>query len=153
MESYTIVRIKATDQRLTLVHQPILASGDVKSVRVEYDCNAQWDDYSLAGVFYTLKKPEEVYEVALKNGACVIPWEALQEDGVLFIGLRGINTAGQIKTAVPVRYRVEKGSPCGNAPAPDPTPDRYEQLLAYVNDRFDQMAGGVSYPNGDEVEY
>lgn len=132
MEKLTCIKIKAIDQRLSVVQQPLLASGDVGTVRVEYELDRHWDGFLPSGTFYTGKKPEDVYEQILLDGACVIPWEVLQEDGVLYIGLRGIDAEGLIKTAAPVRYRVEKGSPCGSDTTADPTPNPYQQTLAKV---------------------
>lgn len=129
MAKCTFIKLKTVDQRLTAVQQPVLASGDVGSVRVEYALDSYWDGYTASGTFYTGKKPEDVYEQQLTEGACVIPWEVLQEDGVLYIGLRGVDAAGLIKTAAPVRYRIEKGSPIGSATAKGPTPDVYQQML------------------------
>lgn len=129
MAQCTVIKLKTVDQRLTAVQQPVLASGDVGTVRVEYALDSYWDGYTASGTFYTGKKPEDVYEQQLTEGACVIPWEVLQEDGVLYIGLRGVDGAGLIKTAAPVRYRIEKGSPVGSATAKGPTPDVYQQML------------------------
>lgn len=128
----TCIKLKTVDQRLTVVQQPIVASGDVQSVRVEYALDGLWEGYTLSGTFYTGAKPEDVYEQRLEDGACIIPWEVLQDDGVLYIGLRGVDSDGRVKTAAAVRYRIEKGSPRGSATAKGPTPDVYEQLLAVL---------------------
>lgn len=137
MKNCTCIKLKTVDQRLSAVQQPILASGDVGTVRVEYAIDSYWDGYALSGTFYTGKKPEDVYEQPLTDGACVIPWEVLHEDGILYIGLRGVDGAGLVKTAAPVRYRIEKGSPGGSATAVEPTPDVYQQLLAMANEAKD----------------
>lgn len=134
MVQCTVIKLKTVDQRLTAVQQPVLASGDVGTVRVEYALDSYWDGYTASGTFYTGKKPEDVYEQQLTEGACVIPWEVLQEDGVLYIGLRGVDAAGLIKTAAPVRYRIEKGSPIGSATAKGPTPDVYQQMLEVMRE-------------------
>lgn len=143
----TCIRIKAIDQRLTVVQQPILASGDVESVRVEYAFDSLWDGYTPFGTFYNGKHPEDVYEQRLTGGACIIPWEVLQDDGVLYIGLRGADGKGRVKTAVPVRYRIEKGSPCGSATASGPTPGIYEQLLALLLEKVGGETGGETGGN------
>ena len=134
MNVCTCIKLKTVDQRLTAVQQPILASGDVGTVRVEYVLDSYWEGYEPSGTFYTHDKPEAVYEQLLTEGACVIPWEVLQEGGVLYIGLRGVDGKGRIKTAVPVRYRVEKGSPSGTVTAEGPTPDVYQQFLTMVRE-------------------
>ena len=126
----TIIKLKTVDQRLTFVQQPILASGDVGTVRVEYALDSFWSGYAASGTFYTLAHPEDVYEAPLSGGSCKIPWEVLKEEGVLFIGLRGVDGSGQEKTAAPVRYRIEKGSPKGGNTTIEPSPDVYQQILA-----------------------
>jgi hypothetical protein len=134
MAKCTCIKLKTVDQRLTVVQQPVLASGDVGTVRVEYALDSFWDGFMPHGTFYNGKTPEDVYEQQLTDGACEIPWEALQEDGILYIGLRGIDDSGLIKTAAPVRYRVEKGSPRGSAITAGPTPDVYLQLLRKLDE-------------------
>lgn len=142
MAQCTVIKLKTVDQRLTAVQQPVLASGDVGTVRVEYALDSYWDGYTASGTFYTGKKPEDVYEQPLTDGACVVPWEALQEDGVLYIGLRGVDGAGLVKTAAPARYRVEKGSPCGTGTTTEPTPGVYQQLLVKARNA-EEIAQGV----------
>lgn len=134
MNICTCIKLKTVDQRLTAVQQPILASGDVGTVRVEYALDSYWEGLILSGSFYNGKRPEDVYEQLLTEGACEIPWEALQEDGVLYIGLRGVDKTGRVKTAAPVRYRVEKGTPSGSATAAGPTPDVYQRFLTMVRE-------------------
>ena len=126
----TCIKLKTTDQELAVVHQPVLASGDVGTTRVEYELDHFWDGYALTGTFYASRLPNEVYEQPLTAGACVIPWEVLQDPDILYIGLRGVNGDGLVKTAAPVRYRIIKGSPCGTDTPMEPTPDVYQQLLA-----------------------
>lgn len=133
MVTCTTIKIKTVDQRLTVVQQPILSSGDVGTVRVEYELDSYWEGFTPSGTFYTNKKPDDVYEQLLEDGACEIPWEVLQEDGVLFIGLRGVDGAGLVKTAAPVRYRVENGSPRGSAAALEPTPNLYDRILKHLD--------------------
>lgn len=133
MAEFTCIRIKAVDQRLAVVLQPLLASGDVGTVRVEYELDSSWSGYAPSGTFYSHRHPENVYEQVLTDGACVIPWEVLQEEGLLYIGLRGVDGDGRVKTAASCRYRVEKGSPRGNGTTPAPTPDIYAQILDLLN--------------------
>ena len=130
MPNCTVIKLKTVDQRLTVVQQPILASGDVGTVRVEYTLDNLWDGFALSGTFYTGKNPESVYEQPLASGACVIPWEVLTKDDTLFVGLRGVDADGRVKTAAPVRYRIEKGSPSGSNTTKEPTPEVYQLILA-----------------------
>ena len=138
MANCTCIKLKTLDQRLTVVQQPVLASGDVGTVHVEYELDSYWEGYTPSGTFYTGKQPENIYEQPLVGGVCVVPWEVLQEDGVLYIGLRGVDQAERVKTAAPVRYRIEKGSPCGTGTTSEPTPDVYQQILAVAGAAYDK---------------
>jgi hypothetical protein len=140
MANRTCIKLKTVDQRLTVVQQPILASGDVGMVRVEYELDSYWDGLTPCGTFYNGKTPEDVYEQPLADGACIIPWEVLTEEGVLYIGLRGVGEDGRIKTAAPVRYRMEKGSPRGANTSVEPSPDVYQQILTVAGEA-ERMAG------------
>lgn len=124
------------------MQQPIISSGDVGTVRVEYTPDSFWEGFILSGTFQREDKPDKVYEQPLSAGACVIPWESVQQDGVIYIGLRGVDATGRVKTAAPVRYRVEKGSAGGTDTAADPTPNIYQQLLAAAT-HAEEMAQSV----------
>lgn len=132
MGAFTCIKLKAIDQRLIIVQQPVIASGDIRTVKAEYELDSGWDGYALSGTFYNGKRPEESYEQPLSGGACEIPWEVLQEEGVLYIGLRGVDDDGRVKTAAAVRYRIEKGSPRGADTTTEPTPDVYQRILEAV---------------------
>ena len=134
METNTVIKLKTLDQRLIIVQRPIIASGDVGTVSVEYELDTYWDGFAASGVFYTDKQPGNVYEQPLQQSACVIPWEVLQNDCVLHIGLRGVDANGRVKTAESVRYQIMKGSPRGTGTAEEPTPDVYQQLLTLVDE-------------------
>lgn len=146
----TIIKLKTVDQRLTFVQQPILAAGDVGTVRVEYELDSFWSGYAASGTFYTAAHPEDVYEQPLSGGSCKIPWEVLTEEGVLFIGLRGVDGAGQEKTAAPVRYRIEKGSPKGGNTAVTPTPDVYQQILSVAAEARELAESAQVASNGKD---
>lgn len=146
----TIIKLKTVDQRLTFVQQPILASGDVGTVRVEYALDSFWSGYAASGTFYTLAHPEKVYEAPLSGGSCKIPWEVLTEEGVLFIGLRGVDGSGQEKTAAPVRYRIEKGSPKGGNTTVTPSPDVYQQILAIAAEARELAKSAQVASNGKD---
>ena len=149
----TCIKLKTTDQELAVVHQPVLASGDVGTTRVEYELDSFWDGYALTGTFYASRLPSEVYEQPLTAGACVIPWEVLQDPDILYIGLRGVNGDGLVKTAAPVRYRIIKGSPCGTDTPREPTPDVYQQLLAktYAVESMIEESAIVCESSGETV--
>ena len=122
------------DQLLTIVQQPVIASGDVGTVRVEYMLDSRWDGLTTFGTFFNIKDPTAVYEQKLVDGACVVPWEVLQEPGLLYIGLRGLGADGQVKTAASVKYRIQVGVPSGSATPTEPTPDIYMQLIGDLDD-------------------
>lgn len=127
----TQIRLMATDQLLTVVEKPKIASGDVNTVEIHVDFDETWNfAHAISAVFYT-NKNDTVYEVIMIDGDCMIPHEALAEDGVLYIGVRGIiDDQLHIKTSTLVKYKIEKGAPKGTGTSVEPTADVYQQLLA-----------------------
>lgn len=129
MSNCTTIKIKVEDQQLILVQQPLVASGDVGTIRVEYDVDSFWEGFALSGTFYSKDKPQDIYEVPLVNGSCIIPWEVLQNKGYLYIGLVGVDATGCIKTSETISYNIEKGAARGTNTSVEPTPDVYQQIL------------------------
>lgn len=136
----TIIMLETKDQELNAVEQPVIASGDVNSVEVRVQFDYTWDDYGKSAVFFT-SKDDTVYEAVLTYDKCVVPHEVLKEQGMLFIGIRGVNSSnGAIKTSALLRYKISEGAPRGEATTVDPTPDVYQQLLTAYRETEDALA-------------
>lgn len=127
----TLIELKTTDQVLTIVQKPTIASGDKKSVQVYVYFDSKWDGYVKSAVFYTAADPT-IYEVILNNDACTVPHEVLATIGTMYVGIRGTNPDGAVKTTSMVHFRIVQGAPRGDATPGEPTPDTYQQILALM---------------------
>lgn len=127
----TTIGLMATDQQLIATEQPKVASGDQNSVLLTVDLDNEWDGYTASAVFFNEGENVDIFEVLLVDNQCIIPHEVLDEAGVLYIGIRGVDTdKNRIKTSTLVKYKVEEGTPAGDATTVPPTADVYQQLLA-----------------------
>lgn len=125
----TTINLTTLDQMLVVAMKPKIASGDQNSVLLHVDFDAEWDGYAKSGVFFT-EKNKTVYEMIMTAGECTVPHEVLAESGILYIGVRGVNSDNNtVKTSDLVRYRIEDGAPVGDGTTVDPTPDVYQRLL------------------------
>lgn len=120
----------ANDQNLIVASNTLLASGDKGAVTLHADFSCEWDGYAKTAVFYQNK--ENVYYAILNdNGECVIPWEAMKDEGIMFFGIFGAKNDTR-KTSKVVRYRIRKGAWSEETAVSDPTPDIYTQILSNI---------------------
>ena len=125
----TTISLLTTDQFLSVASRPKVASGDVKSVLLEVRFDAEWDGYVKSAVFFTSEN-SPVYEVPMLDEECLVPHEVLAKSGILYIGVRGVDTATDaVKTSSLVEYRIVEGAPAGDGTTVEPTADVYQQLL------------------------
>ena len=129
----TTISLIADDQSLTVNTPTLVSSGDKNSVELHVLFSAVWYSYAKSAVFFTEENEDDVYEVILTNSRCVVPHEVLSKEGILFIGVRGVDAgSNKIKTTNLVRYRIHKGAPVGKSASVAPSPTVYEQLIAMV---------------------
>lgn len=123
----TYMKARITDQHLTLVNVPLIASGGVDEVKVRFEFCNLWDGCGKTAVFY--RNPEEVYHVPIADGLATVPHEVLTEEGHFYLGVMG--SADNIRTTEVVRVYVAQGAltePTANHE--ELTPDIYQQILA-----------------------
>lgn len=126
----TTISLMTTDQLLTVAEQPKLAAGDQNSVALRVDFCSEWDGFAKSAVFFT-DKNDTIYEVVMLDAEeCVIPHEVLAEAGLLYIGVRGVNTNDSaVKTSTLVKYKIDEGAPEGTGTSVVPSASEYQQLL------------------------
>ncbi len=125
----TKIYLVASDQTLTATQQPKVAAGNKKSVTLHVDFSSHWNGYGKSAVFYT-EKSKTPYECPLSDGECNVPVEVLANPGMVFIGVRGVNSDdNSVKVAALVRYKIVDGAPEGEGTTVEPTPNVYQQLL------------------------
>ena len=126
----TTIGLSANDQLLAVTLNPKLASGQQNTVDIHVDFSDDWDGFAKSAVFFTSNDTNTIYEKVLTNGECVIPAEVMSKDGVLYIGVRGVNSQNnEVKTTSLVKYKISEGSPSGAGTEVEPTPNVYQQLL------------------------
>ena len=123
----TTIKLYANNEVLDAIETPIVSSGDVNCVELLMSFSEEWKDLVKTAVFFNDFNDKKIYENLLVNGKCVVPSEVLQGFNSLYIGVRGVNSDGNIiKTTTVIKYKIEKGAPSGRA---EPTPGQYEQIL------------------------
>lgn len=142
----SIISLVATDQLLSVAMQPTIAAGDKNSVQLNVDFSEEWDGYARSAVFFHTSDTESIYEMVLVHGQCTVPHEVLTESGVLYIGVRGVNSDTLVKTSTLVKYKIKDGAPSGNGTSVEPTPNVYQQLLSaygkleiYIDEELDKV--------------
>lgn len=127
----TIIELKAVDQKLEVVNEPIVASDNVDSVKIHVGFSEEWGGYAKSAVFFAAKNLEGIYEEVMTDDECIVPHEVLDEADSLFIGVRGvIASTGAVKTSTLVKYRIEEGTPAGTGTSVEPSANVYQQLLS-----------------------
>lgn len=124
--SFTQITARITDQVLTLVNIPLLASGSEGVLQIRCEFDASWNGYGKAGVFY--RSETEVYHAPLVEGIVTVPAEVLTEEGYFYFGIMG--TAENTRTTEVLKINIVKGAiTTATATPAEPTPDIYKQLL------------------------
>lgn len=127
----TIITVKCLDQALQLINAPRIASGGVNAVRAEFEFCPLWDSLVKTAVFYT--DPKVVYHEVLADDACTVPKEVLAVPGLMYMGVFGVDAAGNVvRPSATLVLTVEQGAITEATAVADPTPELYQQVLAEV---------------------
>lgn len=134
----TIIRVRCTDQVLTYENTPVIASGGRVEDFVAFEFCSKWDGFVRTAVFW--RSEDNAYHVLLDDdNTCEIPHEVLEQDGTLYFGVFGVNSAGRQRTTEVLTYRIVRGTITEGTKPTDPTPDIYTQLMAKCTEVFDQV--------------
>ena len=126
----TTIGLSANDQLLAVTLNPKIASGNQNTVTLHVDFSEDWSRFGKSAVFFTSNDTNTIYEKVLTSGECIVPAEVMSKDGILYIGVRGVNSQNnEVKTTSLVKYKISEGSPSGTGTEVEPTPDVYQQLL------------------------
>lgn len=125
------IKVKCTDQKLTVTEWPVIASGGVFENHVAFDFCEMWDGYFKIGVFYNV--PYKAYKNTIdENGLCVIPPEVTTHKGNMYFGVVGVNEDGIERTSQVIPYPIDEGADDGEAVMSDPTQEIWQQCLAEI---------------------
>lgn len=115
--------------QIVRLDQELLTTENVNSVECSFTFSQEYEGLDLFAVFY--RNEEDNRFVEIKDGVCMLPWELLQEEGILYVGAYGIrNTEEEVEkrtTTNAVVVRVVASLSSEAAPDAAPSPDIWEQ--------------------------
>ena len=116
-------------------HESVITTSNVESVICEFAFANTYTD-QLFAVMYRDKALNRMVE--LQNGSCVIPWELLETEGMLYIGACALSTQGPAvlkrTTSNAVAVRIQKSLYYDTVLNAMPTPELWEQIVGYRNE-------------------
>lgn len=128
MSNNTVVRVSCSDQVLKILEAPVIASGGVNEVRVEFEFCSKWDGLAKVALFYQ-DETEPYYALVGEDDSCIVPWEVCLSEGTFFFSVFG-DKDGIRRTSATLRYKVKKGAITESLSLAEPTPEIYDQILA-----------------------
>lgn len=118
-----------TNQKITRLDKNRLFSKSKNYVHAIFYFSGEWDGVAKTATF---EKGGQVYNQILdKNDSCEVPWEVLDDCGVLSVSVFGGNLITTNQAYVDIGTSGYQSS--GGEPKP-PTPDAYTQLLKQVSE-------------------
>lgn len=126
----TKIYLVAADQTLTVRQNPKVASGNKDTVYVNVEFSTHWDGFGKSAVFFRDEKGAKPFEKVLTAGECIVPPEVLMDNGIIFIGVRGVDSNGAVKVSALIKYKIVDGAPEGEGTSVEPTASVYQQLLS-----------------------
>ena len=144
-----IIQIKTEGCNL-YAEQPKIADGTAGMVRVRFCTDPLWADLALTAIFRTRRGD---ILMPLTNGECILPSEASEKCGEVFVGLFG-SDGKRTLTSVFCRLRISPGVPTDGKETVGYTPGLYEQFSAKFA-RFENMTATAEAGEtaGVEVEH
>lgn len=141
--SATTIKVSCIDQTLTYTSTPVIASGGVEEDFVQFTFCDKWDGYAKTAVFW--RTGSESYFVVLDaSNTVAIPSEVMQDEGVVFFGVFGVDASGARRTSEVLTYRIYQGAVDYDTELPTPTPDVFDQLLQQYADTRVYVASTVA---------
>lgn len=103
-----VLKAKAVGAAVTLENSPVIASGSVETVQIEFIFDDAWDGTGKVALFWG-EDGETSYSSVLVNNIAIVPHEAITEKGKLKFGVYGVNAEKRI-VSQKVVYKVEEGA-------------------------------------------
>lgn len=124
-----LLRLSVSKTTLKIEKTELTVEKCVNYDRVAFTFDESWADLVRTATFWRGSKAADVYQILLDDtNECDIPWELLQKDGYIQIGVTGIGADGSLVTTQPVAQSVARGTYRDARIPSDPTPTIYEQI-------------------------
>ena len=101
------INMSVEGNRLRIKEEKISVGGSINYDRCKFTFNDEWVGFTKTVVFSI--NGDESYRVVLKTNACIIPSVCLEKEGILEIGVFGVNDNDVVITTNSVAHHVEKG--------------------------------------------
>lgn len=126
----TVINARVIDQALLLENLPVLASGGVAEIQVNFSfCDLWAGATKKTAVFF--RDPVNVYHAEMTNDACAAPWEVFAAPGTVYVGAFAEYKDGTTRTCEALPLTVNQGAITTQAAAPN-APNIYAALEARV---------------------
>lgn len=135
--NYTEIYAKVVDQTLTITNAPLIASGGVNDIRINFDFCPLWNDAAKTAVFIHGK--EDPIPVDLDLNSVIVPPEAIASSGIFSFGVIGI-TGDQTRPTEVVQLKIRKGPLDATITVKPPTVDIYAEFLRIVQQTREEVA-------------
>lgn len=124
-----LLRLSVSKTTLKIEKTELTVEKCVNYDRVAFTFDESWADLVRTATFWRGSKAADVYQILLDDtNECDIPWELLQKDGYIQIGVTGIGADGSLVTTQPIAQSVARGTYRDSRIPSDPTPTIYEQI-------------------------
>ena len=128
------MQFKIEKNQIIRLDKELVTTKNVNAIECRFSFSEDYEGLELFAVFYRDEGNNRFVE--LQEGKCVLPWEMLETDGILYVGAYGVNnTADSVEkrmTTNAVTVRVIGSLSSETAPDAAPAPDLWEQYRAEV---------------------
>ena len=121
------IKIIANGSSLEYLEKPLITSGGINSIDVEFTFSDEWDGYTKTAMLYNDERKVEY--VTIIDNKCVVPSSLLKDEGILWIGVTGYQNGKTLPTNM-LKYTIYEGSISVNE---QPEKSLYEKLLDEIN--------------------
>lgn len=135
------MQIKVTPHTITLNKTEIVNEGEYNINTCEFELSEEYTGLTNMAIF---TNGTNTFKTMIVNNECVIPYEVLEDEGTLMVGVYGYEANGEtlIKrySPTPVAFYIEKGSYALAQEGEQPSPSIIEQLQAEIEQNSNDIA-------------
>ncbi len=101
------ITLDVTENRLEIARDTYTTGGSVDFDTCTFVFDSMWDSFEKTAVF--MRENSDAYRVGLIDGSCKIPADCMRTEGILKIGVYGVNEDGVVITTNLVAHRIHEG--------------------------------------------
>lgn len=139
------IEVSVTGERLTLLNQPVLASGTVKAALIAFTFDDTWSGYSKIALFWD--ESDEAYACQVVSDLAIVPHEVVASSGKLRFGVYGVKGTSRL-VSQKIVYDIADGAYTSvYDESTEPTPgilDQIEAMLATQGTSIQALSTGLT---------